>query len=81
MQLLAALTLPAMEALYRDVSEYVLFVEEGLGHDAKQSGRPTSLLRRETIGLATGDNSSDVSGARLDSLSVLENWRAAFVLL
>jgi hypothetical protein len=37
MALLAGLTLTGMESLYQDISEYVLFVERGIGHDANQS--------------------------------------------
>jgi hypothetical protein len=35
--LLAGLTLPALESLYRDICDYVRFVEEGIGHDVTQS--------------------------------------------
>lgn len=35
--LLAGLTLPELESLYVDIREYVQFVEQGIGHDPKQS--------------------------------------------
>jgi hypothetical protein len=37
MTLLAGLRLPDLESLYRDVCEYVKFVEEAIGYDPKQS--------------------------------------------
>lgn len=35
--LLAGLTLPELESLYRDICDYVRFVEEGIGHEATRS--------------------------------------------
>lgn len=35
--LLAGLTLPDLESLYRDIRDYVRFVEEGIGHVVEQS--------------------------------------------